>query len=315
MSRTTQRPRTPHGVMVGVDGTAASVHAVRYAAREAARLGEDVDVVHVVPEYVPIAGLYPLVPDDAAAAGSSIVDSTLKRAGRPVKAVTVTSHVDHGVVVPRLVAAGRQARVVVLGSDRRPVSVRLLTGNVSTGVAARCPAPVVSVPGDWGPEQDKGVVLAAVKHPRHADAVMAEAFEVARERGGRVVVLHAWQLPFPYDDNLRSDREALEDWRRALLDELHDLVAPWQDKFPEVDVTVVSEQAQAAHALVAASEQVDEVVLERRSHGVPAAAHLGSTGRTVLLHARCPVRVVPTERVPADSATAGTGQQPEGAVG
>ena len=300
MSRTTRHPGAARGVLVGVDGTASSVHAVRYAAHEAARLGEAVDVVHVVPEYLPFGGLYPLVADDAAAAGTSIVESTLHRAGRSLEAVAVTSHVEHGIVIPRLAEAGRRARLVVVGSDRRPVARRLLTGNVSTGVAARCPAPVVSVPEDWGPGHDTGVVLAAVKHPRHAEAVLAESFELARERGARLVVMHAWQLPFPYDDNLRSDRQALEDWKRAMLEELQGIVDTWHEKFPDVDVVVRTEQDQAAHALVAASEKVDELVLERRSHGVPAPAHLGSTGRAVLLHARCPVRVVPAQSHVAD---------------
>jgi nucleotide-binding universal stress UspA family protein len=71
------------------------------------------------------------------------------------------------------------------------------------------------------------------------------------------------------------------------------MVAPWQSRWPEVGVDLRSVHEQAAQALAAASEEADELVIARRCQGFPAAAHLGSTARTVLLHASCPVRVVP----------------------
>jgi nucleotide-binding universal stress UspA family protein len=298
MTRTTEPSGPAGGVVVGVDGTPASVRAVRFATAEAARLDDTVDAIHVVPDYVPVAGL-PVQSEDLTTAGRSVLESTLDRAG-PVAGVPVAAHVEHGAVVPTLVHAARRARVVVVGSDRRPVSARLLTGNVSTGVAARCRAPVVSVPESWDPDRGSGVVVAAVKHLRHADALLTESFELARERGARLVVLHLWELPFAYDDNLVSDREALADWTRRVQDDLVGIVASWRDRYPDVEVDVRSEQGQAAHALVAASEVADELVLARRSHG-PAVTHLGSTARTVLLRAHCPVRVVPADPARAEA--------------
>jgi nucleotide-binding universal stress UspA family protein len=70
-------------------------------------------------------------------------------------------------------------------------------------------------------------------------------------------------------------------------------------RHPDVDVELVVVKDQAAPALVSASAQAQELLIQRRSHGFPAGTHLGSAARTVLLHAHCPVRVVPGTVVPA----------------
>lgn len=247
-------------VVVGVDGTRASVLALRYAAAEAARLGVGVDVLHVVPDHA---------------------------------------------VVTTLVDAGRHARAVVLGSDRRPVAMRLLTGNVSTGVAARCSSPLVSVPETWGPEHETGVVLAAVKHHKDSESLLAEAFELTRERGARLVVVHVVECPHRPGEVV-WDREPFRERQERAFHDLEALVGSWQEEFPDVDVEVRILQGQVAHSLVRATEHADEVVILRRTHGVPSATHLGSTGRMVLLHSHCPVRVVT-----ADPCSRGSGHSLE----
>jgi nucleotide-binding universal stress UspA family protein len=230
----TEAPGVPErAVVVGVDGSPASLNALRYARREARRLGTKADVVHVV----------------------------------------------HGRVVESLVAAGDAGAVLVVGSDRRQPPLRLLTGNVTTAVAARCAVPVVSVPETWRQGRATGVVLVGVKHPHHSQALMAAAYDVALRRGSRLVVLHA---------SVRHQWEGSH-----ARHELEEMVAPWQSRWPEVGVDLRSVHEQAAQALAAASEEADELVIARRCQGFPAAAHLGSTARTVLLHASCPVRVVP----------------------
>ncbi|KQV69546.1 hypothetical protein ASC64_06780 [Nocardioides sp. Root122] len=298
MSSSTRSEHRTEDVLVGVDGSSASAHAIRYATAEAARSGGAVDVVHVVPDVAPMNGFYPVPPDELMDAGAAALDASLEQVGPRHDDVPLRPHVRRGPVVATLAELGREARMIVVGSDRRPVSMRLLTGNVSTGLSARAAVPVVSVPDTWSPEQSTGVVLVGVKHPDHADALLAEAFEVARQRHGRLLVLHAWRLPIAYDDLLSGDIGTLKDWAARAERELEEVVAPWRASHPEVDVEVRAVNDQAAHALVVASEEADEVVVVRRTHGVPAATHLGSTARAVLLYAHCPVRVVPAVHVP-----------------
>lgn len=300
MPRARGTARGDRDVVVGVDGTPASINAARYAKKEAGRCRSALEIVHVVPEIVPIAGLLPIPPDDAVPAGRSVLHAALDRLDDVEEDVAVITHLRRGSVVATLAAAGEGARSVVVGSDRRPAPMRLLTGNVTTGVAARSPAPVVSVPETWSPDLTQGVVVVGVKHPDHAESLLAEAFELARERGSRLVVLHSW-LPRHAFERLEPDRSALERQEAEALDELRAVVAPWRERFPEVDVELRSAQDEPAHALVMASTQADELVIARRAHGFPAAAHLGSTARTVLLYAHCPVRVVPASQVPLAS--------------
>lgn len=230
----TEAPVVPdRAVVVGVDGSAASLNALRYARREARRLGTRADVMHVV----------------------------------------------HGSVVRSLVAAGDEGSLLVVGSDRRQPPLRLMTGNVTTAVAARCAAPVVSVPETWRQGRATGVVLVGVKHPHHSEALMSEAYAVARRRGSRLVVLHA------------SARHHWEAGHGQV--ELRELLGPWQERWPEVEVEVRSVHDQAGCALATASAEADELVIARRCQGFPETAHLGATARTVLLHSACPVRVVP----------------------
>jgi nucleotide-binding universal stress UspA family protein len=281
-------------MVVGVDGTPASANALRYALTEAARSGGRVDVFHVIPDHAPIA--YPIPLGELMEAGRAALDATLRQvgeAGHGAVGDVVRTHLERGAVVKTLTAVGQTAQAIVVGSDRRPVSMRLLTGNVSTGVAARSSVPVVSVPETWSAARSTGVVLAAVKHPDHSDALMAEAFDVASRSGSRLVVLHAWRFPSAYDDIIVTDPESLAEWGARARHELEELVKPWQHRCPEVDVELRTVHDHSAHALVAASEDADELVIARRAHGFPAAAHLGSTARTVLLYAHCPVRVVP----------------------
>jgi nucleotide-binding universal stress UspA family protein len=238
MSRSEVPTAGVRDVVVGVDGSAASVNALRYARREARRLGTGVDVVHVA----------------------------------------------QGGVVETLVAEGDAGSVLVVGSGRRQPPLRLLTGNVTTSVAARCAVPVVSVPETWRQGRSTGVVLVGVKHPHHSEPLMAAAYAVALQRGSRLLVLHA---------SVRHQWEA-----GHARHELDDLLAPWRERWPEVAVEVRSVHEQAAAALVTAAAEADELVIARRCLGLPAAAHLGSTARTLLLHAPCPVRVVPGTLVP-----------------
>ncbi|HTW16845.1 MAG TPA: universal stress protein [Nocardioides sp.] len=286
---------TATGVVVGVDGTPASINAARYARAEAARLDEPLRIVHVLPDYAPMA--IQMVPvAEINEGGRQVlrsVGAALEAAESPAseRAVPVKKVLRRGSRVASLVADARAARLLVVGADRRAIAQRLLTGNTSTGVAASSVAPVVSVPETWTPAEH-GVVLAGVKRPGRSTDLLAEAFAVARARGARLLVVHAWRLPSEYDDVIAS-RIAVDEWDARAHAELEAAVADWRASYPDVEVELRVVHDQPAHALVEASAQVDELVLVRRARGFPAAAHLGSTARTVLRQAHCPVRVVP----------------------
>lgn len=278
-------------VVVGVDGSPASQRALRYAVAEAGRLETGLHLVHAVPLYLPMTPMYPLPLEDLTSLGRDLLRRKLADARAP-DSMHLTTTLSRMGAVPALVAASKDAAVVVLGADRRPTAPRIFTGNVATGVAAGSSVPVITVPETWHSREAAGVVLVGIKRPDSSAQLLAEAFAIARLRTASLRVLHAWRLPSGYDDMIAHHAD-YTDWDERARKEVTRAVAEWQVAYSDVDVEISTVHDQAAQALVRASEEVDEIVLVRRAHGVPAALHLGSTARAVLAHAHCPVRIVP----------------------
>lgn len=284
-------------IVVGVDGTAGSRAAVTYAAREADRLHTGVTIVHVSPDYVPVAGIYPisfpLSGSEARAVGRKILEAAADEARAVIGPDRVRTELVTGGRVSALVKAAEGARAIVLGDQRRKLIDRLATGAVLGGVAARSTAPVVVVPGEWVPAAH-GMVIAAVKTPAASPGLIDRALAVAADRGARLVLLHAWELPSLYDDMMVPEVDEAaweEDARVALTTALDSAHGPRSDV--EVEVRIV--HGQPARCIVDASQSADLVLLARRAHAFPL-GYFGSTGRTVVRDSCAPVVVLPPAR-------------------
>ncbi|MFC7493570.1 MULTISPECIES: universal stress protein [unclassified Nocardioides] len=277
-------------IVVGVDGTADNVGALRYATAEAAARKATLRLVHVVPDYVPVSPMLLRTPVDLAQVGAAILEEAAARVRALDPDAEVEGWLRHGTRPDQLAEAGEGAEAVVVGRDDRPLLERLVLGDTATGVAARATVPVVEVPADWQPREHRRVVV-GVKGPKHAGDLLAAAFDEARRRGADLEVLHAWKLPSVYDDIIEV-RVDLDEWRREAAEEMEALVRDWRTAYPDVTVELRVVHDRAGHALVEASRRADLVMVVRRQHGVPAAAHLGGTARAVLRLADCPVVVV-----------------------
>ncbi|WP_395691463.1 universal stress protein [Nocardioides sp.] len=301
----TTRPHESDLVVLGVDGSAANLGALRFAVAEARRLGTGLKLVHVVPDYLSIAPMVPLTAAEFTETGTEILRSAEAIARELAPDLEVDGWLHHGNRPAELLRAAQGARVLVVGRDGRPLPQRLLHGDTAAGVAARAQLPVVEVPAEWQPRPDDAepVVVVGVKASAHASELLDDAFAVAAERQAALVVLHAWKLPTAYDDIVES-RVAVDQWRQEATVEMEGLLRPHREAHPDVKVEVRIVHDRPGHALAEASHEADLVVVVRRAHGVPPSIHLGSTARTVLRTAACPVRVVapvtaPREKHPA----------------
>lgn len=278
-------------VVVGVDGTAANQGALRYAVEEARRSGSRVRLVHVVPDRVPVSPMMPILPDGLTETGEAV----LRRAEEVVR--DLAPHVDletwlrHGSRVTELLGALDAADLLVLGRDDRPVFYRLVEGDTTTRLAARAHVPVVEVPANWRAAEGHGFVLVGVQSAAHSGELLGHALAEAHARSARLVVLHAWRLPSAYDDIIEA-RIAQERVVAEGTTEMQRLLKPWRIAYPEVPVEIRIVHDRPAHALLEASADAELLVIVRRMHGIPAAAHLGGTARAVLRNAECPVAVV-----------------------
>jgi nucleotide-binding universal stress UspA family protein len=138
--------QNPHPVVVAV-GHDEMDAALLYAAGEVTRLGCGLHLVQFV-QVVPDGPETVLVDvTDAQQVGRQRLHAAISHARCLIgDRTTLTSELVLGGIVPALVAAARDARMVVL-QRREPSRIRrVVTRSVVSGVAAYTPAPLVSVP-------------------------------------------------------------------------------------------------------------------------------------------------------------------------
>ncbi len=136
-------------IVVGVDGSEGSAHALKWAAAEAKLRGSTLQIVHSwqYPLYVTSEPIYMPPPDkDLIIQGAlSTVQKLVDEAGIAEDAVSYTIETPQGRPGPEIVRLGEDAELIVVGS-RGSGSVReLLLGSVSNYCAHHGSCPVVLV--------------------------------------------------------------------------------------------------------------------------------------------------------------------------
>lgn len=305
----TRNPRDT--VVVGIDGSEQALAAVRFGAREAERWGAELVLAHVMPDYVPLSPMLPLMPDDLVELGDRLLAAAVSEAGQASPGLRVTTRLLRGTAVTQLVRLTDGARLVVLGRETTPAWARVFIGAVTMGVAARADCPVCSVPEKWTPDPTADQTVVVGFESSQFDAALLEyAVGRAADLGASLTVLHAWELPGVYD-NIIVRRTHDLDWNTAARERISEVLETIRPLGPEVDVDVQIRHRQPALALREASRTADRLILGRHGQG-PSVRHLGSTARALLREAACPVVVVPPVHVPsavASLADAGSASQ------
>ncbi|MBK3574437.1 universal stress protein [Streptomyces sp. MBT65] len=296
-------------VIAGVDGSAESLAAVDWAAREAAHRDLPLRLVHVW-------NWHPRQDDGepVTAAQRHQARRVLRQAKERARTVAPGVHLYdeqvEGPATAALLKAAGEAELLVLGSRGLSGFTGFLVGSVAQSVVARATRPVVLVRTDEEPADEhlpagngrasiltgyRDVVL-GVDLGDPCDAVIEFAFEAARLRGARLRAVHAWQPPSPLGLG-PGEIGLLDGPRRA--GELHGFLSAvlqvWRDKYPGVEVaeTVVAGRAQSA--LLRAASGAGLLVVGRRLTDRPAGPLIGPVTHTAIHHVGCPVAVVPHE--------------------
>jgi nucleotide-binding universal stress UspA family protein len=151
MTETTSKPR----IVVGVDGSPGSKSAVRWAARMASMTGARIDVIAAW-EYSALFGLN-LLPDFEFPAGDieRSLDETVDEVLGADRPADLRIKALQGPAAETLVAAGKGALMIVVGSRGHGGFSGLLLGSVSARVAEHADCPVLVVHGD-GPASALG---------------------------------------------------------------------------------------------------------------------------------------------------------------
>ncbi|WP_328552093.1 universal stress protein [Streptomyces sp. NBC_00358] len=291
-------------IVVGLDGSSESLAAADWAAREALRTDAHLRVVHAwlwhPPVYAPLAGVSvpsPTTDDLEREWAERLPHETAARLGALHPGLSVSAERVAEQPVTVLLAAAENAELLVLGSRGLSGVHGFLVGSVAQALVARSRTPVVLVRAGTTPEDDRenrDVVLGLdLEHP--GASVIAFAFRAAADRATGLRVVHGWSPPPYYGYGGAFDAEVNEELLAEAQRRLTEVLSPWREKFPGVEVRGQAVIGGAGPHLVEASRNASLVVVGRRNRRSPVGTHVGPVTQAVLHHSAAPVAVVPND--------------------
>jgi nucleotide-binding universal stress UspA family protein len=285
-------------VVAGTDGSEESLRAVEWAAREA--------VLRDLPlRIVSAAALPPRMNERQAEAvgGLDTVSDALRKdrdralaaAAERVRAAApgLLTDVDDlaGAPATALTEAGSGASMLVVGARGIGAFTALILGSVSRYVSAHATCPVVVVREETtAAHRQVGV---GVGDPARSAAALAFAFEEAKLRKASLVAVHAVDEPYSGRAGWAMTTPGRPAWEQEAVRQLDGVLAEWQAKYPDVEVTRDFVHGHPGRILAGLSARADLVVLGRHTAHGPLPG-LGAVRHSVLNHAHGPVVTVPS---------------------
>ena len=282
------------GILVGVDGSAESDAAIRWATHEAVMRRAALTLAHVV---APVVASWPMGPMHANITEwqQDNAQHVLEQALKTVRATVPESQLPdvhtetlESSVVPTLIQASEKKQMIVVGSRGSGALGRLLLGSVSAGLVHHAMCPVAVIRPEPAFSRGDAPVLLGVDGSPASEAATALAFDEASRRGVGLVALHAWSdvAVFPI---LGMDWREYESEGHEILAER---LAGWQEQYPDVQVQRRLVCDQPARWLIRESEHAQLVVVGSRGRGGFASTWLGSVSSAVAQSANIAVLVV-----------------------
>jgi nucleotide-binding universal stress UspA family protein len=294
-------------VVVGVDGSRPSVHALEFAKQFTHKLNGRLRAVSAwnYPAYHPLPALWSPQED---------AELQLRNASKEVFGKTLPGwyefSVFEGSAANTLREESRTADVLVVGSRGHGGFTGLMLGSVSSQIAAhsRCPVIVVhsadTVQEGLGENGQTSSLESAVSRPlvvghdgsANADDALVWALKTAASLGAPVEVVRTWSLgriPSQFTEEygvVPSFDEVTSRVHRDLVAETSHLV----ERFPSVKVTLRAALSQPSEELIDSSKHALMIVVGSRGRGGFAGLVLGSVSTECAAHALCPVVIVPT---------------------
>ena len=296
----TTATRLTGSIVVGIDGSEHAQRALLWAAEQADLEDRRLVVAHGLRGTLPLevdwfgpTGGAPAALDRIEKdSGEAMVDAAvaLARATRP--GVEVHPHLVRDDPREVLIAAAREAHLVVVGSHGRSRWRTLALGSVSSAVGRHAACPVV-VTHDDVPADHHGI-LAGADGTAQSLPVIEFAFRQASLHHVPLTVVHAfWDIAGERAHGRRvgPDETGVDDLRLLLSES----VAGFSEKFPDVEVDLELARGLVDRVLTEDGTAHSLVVVGRRAPFSWSRLLYASATTAVLEHARGPVAVVPQE--------------------
>ena len=277
------------GVVVGYDGSHNSIRALDWAADEARTRGLPLTVVHAWDLYVGSPVAVPMV--DLGPVAQETLDGGVEHVRKHAPDVPVRGVLECGRPAAKLIAAGENAQLIVLGPRGQGGFAGLVLGSVSAQVVAHAPCPVVIARGelDRHPETGAGHVVVGVDGSPASRAALAMAFTEADLHGLSVHALTAWESVPLKDLPPLADEAGV---RKAAVARLDQIMIPLRELHPGVDTQAEVAAGSPRDVLLNASAAARLLVVGSRGLGGFRGLLLGSVSHALVQHAPCPVAVV-----------------------
>ncbi|MEV2226109.1 universal stress protein [Nocardia vinacea] len=287
-------------VVVGVDGTAASDLAVRWAARTAAQRGRTLLITHGMNLHAAPADFdtstlpVHMLMDETRMLGADFVAKAERIARAQAPELDVSTEVSEAHPAELLIRHSRTAHLVAVGTTPGIGAATHLGSTLSTVVAHGHGSIVAVRTADpSGQPPADGPVVVGVDGSQAGEAAIATAFTEASDRGATLVAVHGHHDSFvdsfagyPFVD---APIQTMENTQRDLLAER---LRRWQEKYPNVEVRHRVYDLHVRRHLLDWSKTAQLIVVGSRGRGGFRGLLLGSTSNALVQHAHCPVMVV-----------------------
>lgn len=299
----------PEIVLVGVDGSAPSLHALDWAAAYAKRVGWALHMVcsYSLPSFTAASldGGYAALDDTAIQEGAKAVLVEAQARVAPLS-LPVTASVATGDAAGVLVEMSKDYGLAVVGTRGRGGFTERLLGTVSSALPAHSRCPVVVVPhraaphgGDTADRRDGDVVhdvkriIVGVDGSPSAEAALKVAITQARTWDAELVAVAG--VPVGSGAGVLAWLPAQIDHEQVLADikaGLDVIVDRYEAANEGLRIKRIVLDGTGAELLTEFSTAADLLVVGSRGRGGFRGLLLGSTSQAVLHHASCPVLVV-----------------------
>lgn len=265
-------------IIVGVTGAPVATRAVDWAIERAAASGQRLELWAVVGGAIGTVGEHAVV-EEARAAAQQLLDGHADRARQ--RGIDVSTRVDAGNPVARLIDASEQAALLVIGSDYRGPGDGPARGAHGIRLAAGAKCPVVVVP-DFATAGRSGVVVGLDGSPVSEHALRFAAAEADR-LGEKLIAVSVWTpLEAPRNGLAVYPELYLSNMQAATEEVLALAVAGLASDYPDLEVERIVERGYPSHVINARAQEARLAVVGTHGRGALARFLLGSISQEVL---------------------------------
>lgn len=281
-------------VIVAVDGSELSRHALEWGVRQARMADADLHVVTAAPKgalIAPTQTLYWTPQERLEEEALDLQQGVLREVDD--EGVHISSSVPVGHPTKVLCGLAEEADMIVMGSRGLGLVTGALLGSIAHQVVSHTVAPVVVVPGPSDPPRR---IVVGVDGSDHSNRAIEWAGRMARRNGAHVelVLVQQWTMvpamgtPFLMATPPAPDLDAMRQAGSALLEQ-----AAARLGLGDGDITLTRLDGSPADRLLDRAAAAGLLVVGTRGRGGFKGLLLGSVSHRALQNAPCPVAVIP----------------------